>query len=144
MYTSHTTTSGRSCSIRSMASAPEAAESTSIGFPSSAAPTSAFTPAPSSTTKTFGILSPVRAASRRGALQWPRSRLALVYSHRDAQQQLLDAAGNGSRPLRDLGALHAIELEPGLPLALGERDDARESLFPGAASERRMHHPAAL
>src|SRR4029434_8316067 len=87
------TTSGRSRSSISIASAPDAAASTCSPRPSSAFSTTFRTLRLSSTTRTFGI-GRLLGVRRRG-----RARPALVDLDRGAEQELLEVAVNRLRPV---------------------------------------------
>src|SRR5262249_30675177 len=74
-----------------------------------------------------------RASSKGGSAVV--ARVALVDSDRDAQEQLLHAVRDGSRPANHLGPIHPAEPESRVRFPLRCRDDSGERSFAGIAPE---------
>src|SRR5438093_12426397 len=135
--TSQITTSGRSRSIRSSASAPDAADSTCMPRPSSAVSTTFLTLRLSSTTRTLAIQSLLRNRSHG------RARAALVDPGGSAQQELLEIAVDRSHRVRRQRH-ERLEAEGALSLSVRRDQERREGRLADEPEELGVHDLSAL
>src|SRR5688572_11121880 len=73
-----------------------------------------------------------------------RAHAALVDTGGDAQEELIDAAGDGPGQRHELGPTHLIEPKRGLALALRSLDEHGKRVFADPAGEARVDEPSDL